>query len=80
MEPKVTVIGHLQRGGAPTALDRVLASRLGHHAVNLLLEGEENVAVGVVNDAIFTCPFEEAITKQKKPREALIRMASILAI
>ena len=80
MEPKVTVIGHLQRGGAPTALDRVLASRLGHHAVNLLLEGTENVAVGVVNDAIFTCPFEEAITKQKKPREALIRMASILAI
>lgn len=80
MEPKVTVIGHLQRGGAPTALDRVLASRLGHHAVNRLLEGEENVAIGIVNDEIFTCPFEEAIVKEKKPREALIRMASILAI
>lgn len=61
-------------------MDRLLASRMGHHAVNRLLEGEENVAIGIVNDSIFTCPFEEAITRQKTPREALIRMASILAI
>jgi len=61
-------------------MDRVLASRLGHHAVNRLLEGEENVAIGVVNSNIFTCPFQESITMQKQPREALIRMASILAI
>jgi len=80
MEPKVTVIGHLQRGGAPTALDRVLASRLGHHGVNRLLAGEENVAIGIMNDRIITHSFEESITKQKVPREALIEMASILAI
>ncbi|MEO0732299.1 MAG: 6-phosphofructokinase [Bacteroidota bacterium] len=80
MEPKVTVIGHLQRGGAPTAMDRVLASRLGHHAVKRLLAGEENVAIGIMNDQIITHSFEESITKQKVPREALIEMASILAI
>lgn len=80
MEPKVTVIGHLQRGGAPTHLDRVLASRLGHHGVNRLLAGEENVAVGIVNDQIVTNSFEDAITKQKVPRQVLIEMASILAI
>ena len=80
MEPKVTVIGHLQRGGAPTALDRLLASRLGHAAVNRLLAGEENVAVGIVNDEVVTHNFEDAIYKEKKPRERLIEMASILAI
>lgn len=80
MEPKVTVIGHLQRGGAPTAADRLLASRLGHAAVNLLLEGKENVAVGIVNQEITHHPFEDSITKEKIPKSELIRMASILAI
>ena len=80
MEPKVTVIGHLQRGGAPTAADRLLASRLGHAAVELLLEGQENVAVGLVNDRIQTTSFDDAISKHKLPREELIGMASILAI
>ncbi|MGB3801614.1 MAG: 6-phosphofructokinase [Lewinella sp.] len=80
MEPKVTVIGHLQRGGSPTAADRLLASRLGHAAVEVLLEGQENVAVGIVNGQVTTHPFEDAITKDKVPQEELIRMASILAI
>ena len=80
MEPKVTVIGHLQRGGAPTAYDRLLASRLGHAAVNLLLEGRENIAVGLVNDRVTTHDFGEAIGKSKIPQEELIKMASILAI
>ncbi|NJC25504.1 6-phosphofructokinase [Neolewinella antarctica] len=80
MEPKVTVIGHLQRGGAPTALDRLLASRLGHAAVNKLMDGEENVAVGIVNSLITTYSFDDAIHREKKPESALITMASILAI
>ncbi len=80
MEPKVTVIGHLQRGGSPTAADRLLASRLGHAAVELLLEGRENIAVGIVNDEVTAYPFIDSITKEKKPREELIKMASILAI
>jgi len=80
MEPKVTVIGHMQRGGAPTAADRLLASRLGHAAVNRLLLGEENVAVGIISDEVETTTFADAITKEKKPRQSLIQMASILSI
>ncbi len=80
MEPKVTVIGHLQRGGAPTALDRLLASRLGYAAVTKLLEGEENVAVGIVNDLVTLTSFDDAIHREKKPQGDLIEMASILAI
>lgn len=80
MEPKVTVIGHLQRGGSPSAQDRMLASRLGHGAVNLLLEGKENIAVGLVNHQITCYPLEEAITNNKLPPEEMVRMASILAI
>ena len=80
MEPKVTVIGHLQRGGAPTAADRLLASRLGHAAVNELMAGRENIAVGLVNGEITCHPFDDSITLTKVPREELLRMASILAI
>jgi len=65
---------------ASMASDRLLASRLGHAAVNLLLEGQENIAVGIVNNFITTNSFEEAITKAKKPPQDLIEMASILAI
>lgn len=80
MEPKVTVIGHLQRGGAPTALDRLLASRLGHASINCLLNGEENIAVGIMNDLVITHSFDDAINKEKKPPAELVEMASILAI
>lgn len=80
MEPKVTVIGHLQRGGSPSMQDRLLASQLGHGAVNLLLEGMENIAVGLVNHKITCYPLEDAISKVKLPPEEMVRMASILAI
>ncbi len=80
MEPKVTVIGHLQRGGSPTAADRLLASRLGHAAVNGLLDGKENVAMGIVNGEVTASSFDDSITLTKIPREELLRMASILAI
>lgn len=80
MEPKVTVIGHLQRGGSPTAADRLLASQLGHGAVRLLLDGMENVAVGIVNHKLTCFPLHDAISKEKIPPAELVRMASILAI
>ena len=80
MEPRVTVIGHLQRGGSPTAKDRMLASRLGHGAVNLLLEGKENVAVGLIDHKITCFPLEDAINKKKIPPAEMVKMASILAI
>ncbi|MEZ4910223.1 MAG: 6-phosphofructokinase [Saprospiraceae bacterium] len=77
---KVTIIGHLQRGGSPTAMDRVLASRMGHSAVQSLMRGESGVALGIINDKIIITPFKEAIHKSKPLNKQLIRMAEILAM
>lgn len=79
-ESKVTIIGHMQRGGAPSCLDRVLASRLGHHAIKELLNGQENVAVGIVKGTVHITPFADAISKVKSPRAELIEMANILSM
>ena len=79
-ETKVTIIGHLQRGGSPTANDRLLASRLGFEAVNNLIKGERGVALGIVNGDVRLTPFDDAINLSKKPREELIKMAEILAL
>ncbi len=79
-DTKVTIIGHLQRGGSPTALDRVLSSRLGFHAVEGLVKGHKNVMTGLVNGKIKYTPFSEAITKSKNLDNDLVRMAEILAL
>lgn len=78
-DTKVAIIGHLQRGGAPSGMDRVIASRLGFHAVEGLIKGKRNVAVGVVNNKIKYTPFSDAIHKTKTPNKDLIRMSEILA-
>ena len=80
IDSRVTIIGHLQRGGSPSALDRVLASRLGYHAVKGLLSGESNMAIGIVNNKIQFTPFEDAIYKKKAVPEVLLELASILAL
>ena len=77
---RTTVVGHLQRGGSPSGFDRVLSSRLGFHAVEGLLKGKENVAVGIVNDKIQYTPFEDAINKNKSLNRDLLRMAEILGL
>jgi len=79
-DTKVAVIGHLQRGGAPTCLDRVLASRLGYAAVEGLVNGHVNEAIGIVNDEITFTPFEQAIHGKKELNRDLLKMASILAM
>ena len=79
-ETKVTIIGHLQRGGSPSCADRVLASRLGYGAVTGLLNGQRNVAIGIVNDQVAYTPFEEAVKKEKKLNADLLSMAEILAL
>lgn len=79
-ETKVAVIGHLQRGGSPTAADRVLASRLGFAAVEGLLTGQSNVMVGLVNNQVHYTPFEDAITKEKQITEEMIHLAGILSV
>jgi len=78
-DTKVTIIGHLQRGGSPSRLDRLIASRLGFSAVELLLKGERNIMVGIVKNQITGTSFDDAITKSKVVNDELIRMAEILA-
>ncbi len=77
---KVTIIGHLQRGGSPTCADRVLASRLGFAAVEGLMHGKRNVMAGIIHDKIHYTSFEDAIKMPKPINEELLRMADILAI
>lgn len=79
-DTKVAIIGHLQRGGSPSAMDRVLASRLGFGAVEAIIAGKSNCMVGIINNKIKHTPFEEAITKNKHPNRDLYRMAQVLAI
>lgn len=78
-ETKVAIIGHLQRGGAPSAMDRMLASRMGFYAVEGLLKGKKNVATGVVNNKVKFTRFSDAITKEKTFSKDLVRMSEILA-
>jgi 6-phosphofructokinase 1 len=77
---KVTIIGHLQRGGSPSCADRVLASRLGFAAVEGLMRGQHNVMAGIVNNEVIYTPFEQAIAPGKKIDNDLVRMAEILAL
>jgi 6-phosphofructokinase 1 len=76
---KVTVIGHLQRGGSPSAFDRVLASVLGFGAVEALMSGKTGVMAGLKNNNVHYTPFKEAISKNKSLNKELLRMAHILA-
>lgn len=77
---RVTIIGHLQRGGSPTAQDRVLASRLGHAAIEGLISGQKDVMAGIINNEIVYTPLIDAITRSKAPDEAMQRLAEILAL
>ncbi|MBK9962255.1 MAG: 6-phosphofructokinase [Saprospiraceae bacterium] len=77
---KVTIIGHLQRGGSPTAQDRILASRLGYEAVEALIKGKHNVMAGIINDKVVFTPFVDAISKNKTPDISMIKMANILGM
>lgn len=79
-ESKVCILGHLQRGGSPTAQDRILASRLGASAVDGLLHGHSGVMIGVQNDQIVTLPLSEVITKHKSIRLELMQLTQILSI
>ena len=79
-DTKVTVLGHLQRGGNPSCLDRVLAARLGVAAIEGLLDGQTDVMAGVLCNKIAYTPLEQAISLGRQVDEDLIRIANILAI
>ncbi len=79
-ETRVSVLGHLQRGGSPSCYDRVLASRMGVAAVEGLIQGRKDVMIGIVNDRETYTPLEDAITRRNLPNRDELRIARILAI
>lgn len=75
-----TILGHIQRGGSPTVADRVLASRLGYEAIELLIQGRSGIALGVDGNKLTETPFEEAINNNNPLNDGLFKMIEILAI
>ncbi len=76
---RVSVLGHMQRGGSPSCYDRVLASRLGVKAVESLLEGKTNFMVGVINDKVALTPLEQAIKGNSEIDRELLRVSDIMS-
>ncbi|HEY6008134.1 MAG TPA: 6-phosphofructokinase, partial [Geobacteraceae bacterium] len=79
-ETRVTVLGHYQRGGAPTVFDRLLASRFGKKAVELLVAGNYGVMVGLSCNAIIATPLADVIRGEKRPQDDVLRLAEVLGI
>ncbi len=77
---RVSVLGHLQRGGSPSAIDRVNASRLGHAAVEALLDGQQSVMVGLSNGEITLVSFRRAVKLHKDVNHNLVELARILSV
>ncbi|MBQ7945476.1 MAG: 6-phosphofructokinase [Bacteroidales bacterium] len=77
---RVSILGHLQRGGIPTAYDRILASRLGVAAIEALKDGQRNVMVGIHDNEIIYVPFNKAIKMDKPIDKELINVLQVLSI
>ena len=77
---RVSILGHLQRGGSPSAFDRILASRLGTASIEALKEGQRNVMVGISNEEIVYVPFSRAIKQDKPINKELINVLNVLSI
>lgn len=77
---RVSILGHLQRGGSPTARDRILATRLGSGAIDAILDGQRNVMIGIRNDEVVYVPFSDAIRNDKPLDPSLIKVLDELSI
>ena len=77
---RISILGHLQRGGSPTARDRILASMLGVGAVQALIDGQRNVMIGIKNDEIVYVPFASAIKSDKPLKQEYIDAMTVLSI
>ncbi len=78
-DTRVSVLGHIQRGGSPSCMERVNASRMGFAAVETLLEGKSHVMIGIINRKIVLTPFAEAVKQHVEPDAGLLKMVDILA-
>ena len=79
-DARVTILGHLQRGGSPTAADRILASRMGAQAITALSEGQRNVMIGIKNGELVYVPFSKATTHTKTIDHEGIELVKMLSI
>jgi 6-phosphofructokinase 1 len=79
LDIKVTVLGHVQRGGSPTPNDRILATRIGSAAVDFLIDGKSNYCVGIINNELVLTSIREAIEKRKTINGELLQLAEILS-
>jgi len=77
---RVSILGHLQRGGSPSASDRIIASRMGVGAVDAILDGQRNVMIGIRNDEIIYVPFRDAIRSDKPLSPKLVKVLNQLSI
>lgn len=80
LETRITILGHLQRGGMPTAIDRVLASRMGAKAVDLLQDEVSKQMVGIIAKELVAVDLEEVLSKKREPDRSIWELAAILAI
>lgn len=78
-EVRVTILGHIQRGGSPTCFDRLIASRMGYAAVECLLEGRFNVFVGILNNDMHYIPLDKAVKKKQRMSEDWMKIVKILS-
>jgi len=76
---RVCILGHIQRGGAPSCFDRVIASRMGYHAIECFMEGRFNVFIGIVNNKMNYTPLDEAVKKKQRISEEWMKIVKILA-
>ena len=80
IDTRVTVLGHIQRGGPPSSSDRTLASMLGYEAVMALLQDQHNIMVGMINSEITFTPIEKAIKNSKEIDTSILEISRILAL
>jgi 6-phosphofructokinase 1 len=78
-EIRICILGHIQRGGSPTCIDRLIASRMGFHAVECLMEGRNNVFVGIQNNKMNYIPLENAVKSKGKISDEWLKIVKILA-
>ncbi len=79
-DARVTILGHIQRGGSPTAFDRILALRMGEGAIEALMEGQRNVMIGIENGRIVYVPFSKAVKHHKEINRSKLDLVKILSI
>ncbi len=79
-EVRISVLGHIQRGGSPSAMDRILAAEFGKKSIELLLEGESDCMIGIESMKIITSKFEDILEEKKEIDKELYRLAHILAL